>query len=131
LVQLPHVPSDTGGWIDQKYIFSGIECGACNGFGYIDDPEPIENGSQEEQELGEEIGRVLKYYAHPQVAWIELTGEVQIGETVHIKGNTTDFTTVISSIRVDDVGVDKVGFGQQAGIWVPHRVRHNDRIYNV
>ena len=25
LVQLPHFPSATGGWIDEKYITSGIE----------------------------------------------------------------------------------------------------------
>ena len=36
-VQLPHLPSITGGWIDEKYIFSGIECGTCNGSGYISD----------------------------------------------------------------------------------------------
>jgi hypothetical protein len=117
--------------MDQEYIFSGIECGACNGSGYVEDSEPLVTEYQEEQELGEEIAKVLKYYAHPQVAWIELTGEMQIGETVRVKGSTTDFTTVISSIRIDDVNVETAGFGQQAGVWVPHRVRHNDRIYSV
>jgi hypothetical protein len=129
VVQLPHVPSNSGGWIDEKYIFPPIECGACNGSGYVDDPKPLEADLQEELLLEEEIGRVLKYFAHPQVAWVDLYSEVRVGEKVHIKGNTTDFITGISSIRINDISVDKAGYGQQAGIWVPHRVRRNDRLY--
>ncbi len=39
MAQLPHVPGNSGGWLDEKYIFSGVECGACNGSGYIQDTE--------------------------------------------------------------------------------------------
>lgn len=39
MVQLPHFPGNSGGWLDEKYIFSGIECGACNGSGKIPDSD--------------------------------------------------------------------------------------------
>ena len=32
----PRIPSETGGWLNEKYIFAS-ECGACNGSGYVDD----------------------------------------------------------------------------------------------
>lgn len=41
----PHVPSDSGGWLDEKYIFAA-ECGACGGSGFVDEAE----GDQEYHE---------------------------------------------------------------------------------
>ena len=38
VMKLPHVPGDRGGWLDQTYDFSGMQCGACNGTGQR--PEP-------------------------------------------------------------------------------------------
>ena len=37
-----------------------------------------------------EIGTVSDFFARPVVAGIEMTGTIKIGDTVHIKGHTTD-----------------------------------------
>jgi putative protease len=133
MVNLPHLPSNNGGWIDEKYIFSGIECGACNGSGYVEDPEAIINEKGENKMENEaEIGKVVKYFAHPQVAWIELNGKIHIGDTIHIKGATTDFTCTVKSLRNDDdVDVDEAGAGEEIGIKVPDKARDHDKIYRV
>jgi hypothetical protein len=47
-----------------------------------------------ETEMTEEIevGRVSDYFARIGVAGIELTGELRVGDAIHIKGATTDLT---------------------------------------
>jgi len=131
MIQIPHVPGASGGWLDEQYIYSGIECTVCNGSGSVDDSESPVVGWQEEQIAEEEIGKTLKYFAHPQVASVELSSEVRVGEKIHINGNSTDFTFYISSMRLDDVSVSHGPPGERVEIQVPHRVRCNDRLYRA
>ncbi len=48
-----------------------------------------------------EIGRVSDFFAQPVVAGIDLTGKLKKGDTVHIKGHSTDLTFTASSIQID------------------------------
>lgn len=80
----------------------------------------------------EEVGMVFKFFAKPCVAAINITsGELSIGDTIWIKGETTDFTQVIESMEIDRVPVDKVTAGDDVGIKVKDRVRPHDRVYKV
>ena len=39
----------------------------------------------------ERIGKVVKYFAKPSVAAVEMTaGVLRVGDSIHIKGHTTD-----------------------------------------
>ena len=38
-----------------------------------------------------EVGKVSSYFKHADVAAIALSDKLNIGDTIHIKGNTTDF----------------------------------------
>jgi hypothetical protein len=55
-----------------------------------------------ENEMKEqEIGYVSKFFGKISVAAIEITaGKLNIGDTIHIKGYTTDFKTEIGSMQV-------------------------------
>lgn len=80
----------------------------------------------------EEIGRVFHFFAKPSVAAINITsGELRVGDTIHIKGETTDFTQKIESMEIDKVKVEVVTVGQGVGIKVPERVRSNDKVYKL
>jgi putative protease len=80
----------------------------------------------------EEIGVVFKYFAKPQVAAINITaGELRVGDTIHIKGETTDFTQIVDSMEIDRVAVESVTVGQGVGIKVKDRVRPNDVVYKI
>ena len=80
----------------------------------------------------EEIGRVFKFFAKPSVAAIEITsGELKVGDTIMIKGETTDLTQKIESMEIDRVKVESAKAGQGVGIKVIERVRPNDRVYRV
>jgi translation initiation factor IF-2 len=80
----------------------------------------------------EEIGEVFKYFVKPSVAAINITsGELKVGDTIQIKGETTDFIQKIDSMEIDNVKVEVVHAGQGVGIKVMDRARPNDKVYRL
>ncbi len=78
----------------------------------------------------QEVGKVFKYFAKPGVAAINLTaGTISIGDTILIKGETTNFSQQVESMQIDRVEVKTASAGQSVGIKVKDRVRPNDRVY--
>ncbi|MFA5375812.1 MAG: translation elongation factor-like protein [Dehalococcoidia bacterium] len=78
-----------------------------------------------------EIGRISDFFAQPVVAGIELTGNLKKGDTIHIKGHTTDLTFAASSIQVNHDEVAEAKPRESIGIKVPDRVRRGDIVYKV
>lgn len=78
-----------------------------------------------------EIGRVSGYFSHVGVAAIKLTGALKVGDTVHIKGHTTDFEVQVSSIQIENSPVKMAKKGDHVGIKVPDKVRPNDMVLLV
>ena len=59
-----------------------------------------------------EIGIVIHYWGKIGVAGIEITeGELKVGDKIHIKGATSDFTQTIESIHLEDTTLDKAEKG--------------------
>lgn len=80
----------------------------------------------------EKIGKVIKYFAKAGVAAIELTdGTLSVGDTIRIKGHTTDFQQKVESIQIENKPVEKADIGQAVGIKVIERVRDKDEVYKV
>ena len=78
-----------------------------------------------------EIGKVSGYFSHVEVAAIKLAGKLEVGNKIHIKGNTTDFETVVDSIQIEKESVKKAKKGDHIGIKVPEKVRPNDAVFLV
>ncbi len=84
--------------------------------------------------MGEEvkIGEVSHYFGKIQVAAIELTdGELSVGDKIHIKGHTSDFTQNIDSMQIDNADVTTAGKGSSIGIRVAEHARVGDTVYKV
>ena len=79
----------------------------------------------------EAIGRVGGFFAHPSVAMVELTAPLKIGDTVYIKGHTTDFQQVVESMQVDRAPVTSASAGQSVGLKVSTRCRQHDVVYKL
>jgi len=77
------------------------------------------------------IGEVSHFYKGVSVAVVKFSKAVKVGETVHFKGATTDFTQKIDSMQFDHKEVDKASKGKEVGIKVDDRVRVGDKIYPV
>ena len=77
------------------------------------------------------VGTVSDFFAHPVVAGIELSGELDTGDLIRIKGHTTDIELVVSSMQVDNNTVTSAKAGDAVGIKVTERVRPGDTVYKV
>jgi selenocysteine-specific translation elongation factor len=78
-----------------------------------------------------EIGKVSDFFAHPVVAGIELTAELNLGDKIHISGHTTDLELTVNSMEINNVPVTTAKAGDSVGIKVTERVRRGDTIYKV
>ncbi len=76
-------------------------------------------------------GRVRNYYKKINVASIEVTDSLKIGDRIHIKGHFTDFDQEIYSIEIGHTQVKEATTGQIVGIRMDDYVRNNDFIYKI
>lgn len=83
----------------------------------------------EKKSKEKEVGKVFTYFAKIDVAGIEVTGKMKVGDTLHFKGATTDFEQKLDSMQVDNKPVKEAKKGDSIGIKVNDRVRPGDRIY--
>jgi hypothetical protein len=80
---------------------------------------------------GKLIGLITHYFPHVQAAVIKLKGPLGKGDTVKIKGHTTDLTQVVSSLQIDRVDIQTAKKGDEIGLQVSSRVRQQDKVYKI
>jgi len=76
-----------------------------------------------------EVGHITHFFAKIGVAVIELTAPLTVGDTVVIKGPTTDFEQVVESMQIEHENVQGAEAGQSIGLKVAQRVREKDIAY--
>ena len=80
----------------------------------------------------EQVAVVVKFFAKPSVAALEVTnGSIKKGDLLRYKGHTTDFTDEVVSMEVDNQPIDEAKAGDLVGLKVKDRVRENDKVYKV
>lgn len=79
-----------------------------------------------------EIGIVRHFFDKIGVVVIELTaGDLAIGDTVHLKGHTTDVTTTVESMQIEQDKITKAVKGQSVGIKISGKAREHDKVSKV
>jgi len=78
-----------------------------------------------------EIGRIVHYYGKIGVGIIELIGVLKQDDAIHIKGSSTDFEQVISSMEVEYESVEEAKKGDSVGIKVDQKVKEGDLVLLV
>lgn len=76
-----------------------------------------------------EIGRITHFFTKISVAVIELIAPLAVGDTIMIKGPTTDFEQPVESMQIEHNNVQRAEAGQSIGLRVAQRVRENDMVY--
>ena len=87
--------------------------------------------SEENGPKGKQIGVVSHYFGEIGVAAIDLMGKVKVGDSLRIKGSTTDFEQAIDSMQIEKESVEKAGRGKSIGIKVGDKVRVGDKVYKI
>jgi len=78
-----------------------------------------------------EVGKVTHYFSKIGVAVVEVKDKIKVGDKIHIKGHTTDFTQVVESMQVNHKPVAEANPGDDIGLKVNEKVREGDIVYKV
>ncbi len=79
----------------------------------------------------QQIGVINEFFAHINVAGVELSDTMRLGDTIHIKGHTTDLEQTVDSMQIEHDQVEEARAGQAVGIKVKDRVRRGDQVFKV
>lgn len=77
------------------------------------------------------IGEVTHFFGGIEVAIVKCKAPIAVGDTLHFKGATTDFTLTVKSMQYDHKTIEKAKKGQEVGIKIDEKVRENDEVYSV
>jgi hypothetical protein len=111
------VRCDCGQWVDLAS-------------GHVRPENTLSKGERAMAEI--EIGKVTHYFSKIGVAAIEITQhKLSVGDTIHVKGHTSDFTQQVDSMQVDNKPVEEAAPGQVIGMKVVDHAREHDVVYKV
>jgi translation elongation factor EF-1alpha len=72
---------------------------------------------------------VTHYYPHVDACAVAIeSGELHVGDTIHIRGHTTDYYQRVDRIELDHESIETARPGQVVGLHVSQRVREGDEV---
>jgi len=77
------------------------------------------------------IGKITHYFDKILVGIIKLEDTLKKGETVKIKGTTTDLEVPVDSMQIDRAEIEEAKAGDEVGIKVPDKVREGDEVFKI
>jgi predicted extracellular nuclease len=78
-----------------------------------------------------EIGKITHYYSHLNVAVLQLSDHLKVGDYIHILGHTTDFVQKVTSMEINHHHVVEVKADDNVALKVTEPVRVHDVIYRI
>jgi len=83
---------------------------------------------EEEKQL---VGKITHYFGKINVAVVELTDELSVGDMISIEGPSTNFTQKVESMQIEHQNIEKAKSGDSIGLKVKDRVRENDSVFKI
>ena len=78
------------------------------------------------------VGTVTHYFTDLHVAAVKIVdGELHTGDTIHIKGHTSDFMQKVDSMELEHESADTAKPGDNVGIAMDEYTREHDSVYVV
>ncbi len=77
------------------------------------------------------IGKVTHFFGRIGVAVLSLTESARVGDTIRIRGRTTDLTQRVESMQIAHKAVAEARPGEDVAIMVNDRVRVDDGVYKI
>ena len=76
-----------------------------------------------------EVGQVIHYFSKINVAVIELSLPLSVGDRISIKGPSTDFEQTVESIQVDKKNIQRAEGGTSIGLKLFQAARIKDAVF--
>jgi putative protease len=85
-------------------------------------------GKKESEEVL--IGEVIHYFRKVKAAVVKIRkNKISVGDSIRVKGHTTDFTEKIKSMQIDHEAVDSASKGKEVAIKVKKKTRRGDKVF--
>jgi hypothetical protein len=89
-------------------------------------PQPAWHQPHEDEIL---VGLVEDYLSHLEVVLTTLKTPLAVGESISIRGFTTNLEQTVLSLQIEHAPVARAEIGQAVGIKISDKVRKNDHIF--
>ena len=76
-----------------------------------------------------EAGRLMAFFSKVSAAVVELRQPLRVGETIYVRGHTTELRQVVESIQRGRAPVQEASCGQVVGIRIRKHCRKHDVVY--
>ena len=85
-----------------------------------------------DETLGTYIGKITHFFSKINVAVVLIEeGLLKKGDTIRIKGNTTDFEQKVASMQVQHKEIEEAKPGDDIGMKMDQPVHEHDKVYKV
>jgi putative protease len=76
-----------------------------------------------------EVGHITHFFSKINVAVLELTAPLSVGDRILVKGPATDFEQVVESMQIEHANIPTAKAGQSVGLKMAEHARERDVVY--
>jgi hypothetical protein len=76
-----------------------------------------------------EIGHIVHFFHKINVAVLELSLPLAVGDRILVKGPTTDFEQTVESMQIERKNIQRAEGGESIGLKVNQAVKEKDVVY--
>ena len=76
-----------------------------------------------------EVGRITHFFSKIDVAVVELTESLAVGDSILVKGPSTDFKQNVESMQIEHKNIQRAEAGQSVGLKLMQRAKERDAVY--
>lgn len=77
----------------------------------------------------QQLGKIVHYFDKIGVGVIKLDAALSVGDTIHVKGKTSDFEQAVGSMQVDKEPVQSGTKGDEVAVKLEGKAKEGDMIY--
>ena len=77
------------------------------------------------------MGEITHFFPKVKAAVLKAKIPLSIGDNIWIKGHTTNFKQIVTSMQINRVPINNAKKGDEIGLLVVSRVRHGDIVYKL
>ncbi len=81
--------------------------------------------------MEKQVGKVKHYFGRIGVAAVELEDTLEVGDSIRIKGHTSDWVQKVESMQVEGADIERAERGMVVGIKVSDHAREHDAVFLV
>lgn len=76
-----------------------------------------------------EVGHITHFFSKINVAVVELTAPLVVGDRILVKGPSTDFEQAVESMQIEHKNIPRAEAGQSIGLKLAQRAKEKDTVY--